>query len=78
MWGVGIASEKNMRKEARELIGDNLKAELAPFSFKHQDGGEIIKEAATAYIPNLWTKISDVLDQSSDENKRYVLSKTIV
>ena len=43
-----------MRKEARELKGDTLKAELAPFSFKHKDGGEVVKEAAIAYIPNLW------------------------
>ena len=39
MWGVAIDSEK-MRKEAKLLIGDNLKAELVPFSFKHSDGGE--------------------------------------
>ena len=73
MWGVSIASEKNMKKEGRELIGDNLKAELAPFSFKHKDGGETIKKAAIAYIPNLWAKISDLLDQNCDENKRYDL-----
>ena len=42
MWGVAIDSEKKMRKEAKLLIGDNLKAELVPFSFKHRDGGEII------------------------------------
>ena len=79
LWGVGIASEKEMRKEARELTGDNLKAELAPFSFKHKDGGEVVKEAAIAYIPNLWMKISDLLDQNCDENKRYIytLSKCV-
>lgn len=45
MWGLDIASEKKMRVEARELVGDNLQSEMVPFSFKHKDGGEIIKEA---------------------------------
>ena len=70
MWGVSIASEKSKRKEACALIGDNLKAELAPFSFKHKDGGEVIKQAAIAYIPDLWQKICDLLDQNSDESNQ--------
>ena len=59
--------DKEMRKEAKLLIGKNLKAELAPFSFKHRDGGEVIQEASMGYIPNLWMKIMDLLDQNSDE-----------
>ena len=70
MWGVAIDSEKKMRKEAKLLIGDSLKAELAPFSFKHRDGGEVIQEAPMAYIPNLWMKIKDQLDQNCDETRR--------
>ena len=72
MWGMATASEKSMREEAKQLIGDNLKAELVPLTFKHRDGGEVIKEAAMAYIPNLWLKISELLDQNSDESKRYI------
>ena len=67
MWGVAVDSEKEMRKEAKLLIGDNLKAQLAPFSFKHRDGGEFIQEAPMVYIPNLWMKIKDQMDQNSDE-----------
>ena len=67
---MAIDSEKKMRKEAKLLIGDNLKAELAPFSFKHRDGGEVIQEAPIAYIPNLWMKIKDQLDQNCDETRR--------
>ena len=67
-WGLTIASEKRMRKVASELIGDNLEAELAPMSFSHKDGGEVIKEAPIAYILRLWEKIED-LNQNSD-NKR--------
>ena len=47
MWGVATGSERSMRAEARDLLGENLKA-------KHRDGGEVIKEAAMAYIPDLW------------------------
>lgn len=71
MWGLDIASEKKMRKEAKQLVGDNLRSEMVPFTFKHRDGGEIIKEAAMAYVPNLWLKIEDLLNQSSDKTKRY-------
>ena len=52
---------------ASELVGDNLEAELAPMSFSHKDGGEVIKEAPIAYIPRLW-EIKDLLDQNSDDN----------
>lgn len=72
-WGIGIASEKKMRHEARELVGDNLCAELAPFSFPHKeaDGGEIIKHVPCAYVPNLWEKIKGLLDQNSDDLRGY-------
>ena len=68
-WGLTIASEKRMRKVASELIGDNLEAELAPMSFSHKDGGEVIKEAPIAYIPRLWEKIEDLLNQNSDNER---------
>lgn len=77
MWGIGIASEKKMRVEAAELVGDNLCAELAPFSFPHQDGGEVIRSAPCAYIPDLWRKIKDMLDQNSDDQRGYALMLTL-
>lgn len=45
LWRIAIALEKSMRKEASDLIGDNLKSKMASFSFKYKDGGEVIKEA---------------------------------
>ena len=51
---------------ASELIGDNLEAELAPVSFSDKDG-EVIKEDPIAYIPHLWEKIEDLLNQNSDD-----------
>ena len=68
-WGITLASERRMRKEASDLVGDNLEAELAPMSFTHKDGGEVIRDAPLAYVPNLWEKIQDLLEQNSD-NKR--------
>lgn len=69
MWGVGIASERKMRIQATELVGDNLQAELVPFSFLHKDGGEVIHDAPCAYIPHLWQKIKDLLDH--DDSRGY-------
>jgi len=65
MWGVGIASEQKMRLKAAELVGNNLGAELTPFSFPHKDGSEEILNAPHAYVPNLWEKVKDLLDQNS-------------
>ena len=69
LWGIAFASEKKMRKEAAELVGDNLEAELVPMSFSHKDGGEVIKDAPIADIPSLWEKVEGLLEQSSDDNR---------
>ena len=70
-WGITLASERRMRKEASDLVGDNLEAELAdPMSFTHKDGGEVIRNAPLAYVPNLWEKIQDLLEQNSDDKRR--------
>ena len=63
-----------MRKEASELIGDNLGAELTPFSFPHKDGGEVIQNAPNAYVLDLWEKIKAMLDQNSDDDRGYTLN----
>ena len=46
--------KKKMRLKADELLGDKFKAEMVPFSFKHQNSGNISKPASMAYIPHLW------------------------
>ena len=55
MWGISIAAEGKMRKEAKEIVGDDVCSESVPFSFSHKDGGEI-KPAAMAHISDLWKK----------------------
>ena len=57
MWGVSIVSEKKMRQEAADLIGDDIKAEMVLFSFSHKDGGDMVKPAPMAYIPKVWQKV---------------------
>lgn len=71
MWGLGLASEGKMRKEATKLVGKNLDAEIVPFAFPHKDGGQVIKNAPYAFIPNLWDKVKDLLDQNSDDHRGY-------
>ena len=74
MWGVSITPEGKIRNEAKELIGDNMNAELVPFPFTHKDGGEEIKPSPMAYVPNLWEKIQCLLEQNQDDHKGYLLS----
>eukprot|EP00731_Ephydatia_muelleri_P002438 Em0001g2438a len=80
--GISIGSERKHRALCRELIGDNLEVELAPFSFKLADGGEEIRGAAHAYTPSLTAKITQLLEQNemrqlaslSSKNCRAVLT----
>ena len=53
-----------MRSEATVLIGDNLKAELAPFHFTNKNGREEIKQAPMAYIPHLSNRVEEILNRN--------------
>ena len=64
-----MASEKRMRTRAKELVGSDLQAEAAPFSFPLPEGGEAICSAPFAYILDLGRRIQMLLD----ENERYTL-----
>ena len=52
-----------MRFKAKNLVGDNLAAENAPFTFSQKEGGEEIRPAPFVYIPNLWDSIKCMLNQ---------------
>ena len=67
MWGVSIASEGNMRKRAKHIVGENLAAEYVPMTFSLKEGGEEVKPAPYSYIPDLWEKIETTIY----ENERY-------
>ena len=64
MWQIEVASEKKMRLKADEFLGYNFKAEMVPLSFKHHNSGNIIKLAPLAYIPHLWDRVENILEQT--------------
>ena len=53
-----------MRKLSNEITGNSLIGEIAPFSFPLASGGEELKEAALVYIPDLVTKVTQMLDDN--------------
>ena len=68
---ISLASERSQRQLAREIIGDNLQAEKAPFSFTKDGGGEEIREIPFVFVPNLIRKVADVVAH----NERYAQVK---
>ena len=62
---MSISSEKRQRELSAELVGGNLEAEAIPLSFPLKSGGEEMRAAAMAYIPNLVGKIESLLEQNS-------------
>eukprot|EP00731_Ephydatia_muelleri_P032590 Em0024g134a len=53
-----------MREISKQIVGDNLKGELAPFSFMLPSGGEEIKGAPLIYIPELVAKVVHLLEEN--------------
>ena len=63
VWGVQIASERQLRSRAMHLTSNQLTAEEALFSFSLKSGGEELKAAPIVYIPHLKIKIFDLLEK---------------
>jgi len=53
-----------MRHISTRIVGDNLKGEIAPFSFRLPSGGEEIKGAPLVYIPELVAKVVHLLEEN--------------
>ena len=51
----GYSGEERMRHICRQIVGDNLKGEMALFSFPLPSGGEELRGAPLVYIPDLCT-----------------------
>ena len=51
-----------MRHISSQIVGDNLKGEIAPFSVTIPSGGEEIKGAPLIFIPHLVDKVVPLLD----------------
>ena len=55
-----------MRHVSRKAVGENLKGELAPFSFSLPSGGEEFRGAPLVFIPDLILKVVFVLLEEND------------
>lgn len=64
--GVEVANEKQMRKASREVIGDNIAGESAPF-YSGTKSGMDIQPGPHVFVPDLMAKIICLLE----ENERY-------
>ena len=58
-----MGSEAKQRALAKDIIGDNIVAELGAFTFRREGGGEEIREVPFAYVPNLIRKVADLVEQ---------------
>ena len=65
-WKINLESEAKERTLATELVGPNLKCENVAFSFSLDGGagGEEIRKAPMAYVPDLVGKVTQLLDQN--------------
>ena len=65
-FGISLASERKLRKEDKSILGDNLTAEEAPFSFSLKSGGEEIRMAPLVCVPNLIDRIIYQLNEHEE------------
>lgn len=63
-WNISLGTEGKERSRARELIGPNLTSESVAFTFSLDGGGEELRKAPMAYVPDLPTKVTQLLDQN--------------
>ena len=61
---VTIASEKVLRKRAAEIIGENIAVEKVPLTFTLKEGGEEVRLRPYGYIPDIWSKIVQLLEDN--------------
>ena len=59
--GVSIACEEKMRTIARGMVGENLRGEMALFSFSLVSGGD---SAPLIYIPDLTQRVIKMLEDN--------------
>ena len=53
-----------MRHICRQIVGDNLKGEMALFSFPLPSGGKELRGAPLVYISDLVEKVVDLLEEN--------------
>eukprot|EP00731_Ephydatia_muelleri_P012033 Em0006g927a len=63
--GICLASERKQRQLAAALVGDNLDAEIAPFTFLTASRNEEIRGAPHAFIPRLQHSVFDLFKDNA-------------
>lgn len=63
-WNIKLSSEAKERSLARELVGPNIAAEAVPLTFPMDNGGNEVRKAPMAYVPNLAAKVVQLLNQN--------------
>ena len=63
MFHISLASERKQRSLAKETVGDNIAAEMVPFTFPAEGRGAEVHAAPFVYVPNLIARVSDTLNQ---------------
>lgn len=66
-----MGSEVKQRALMKNIVGDNITAELGAFTVKRDGGGEEIKEVPFVYVPNLIRKATDLIE----EHRGYYIHK---
>ena len=67
---ISVGSEVKQRALAKEIVGDNLTAEMGAFTVKRDGGGEWVKEVPFVYVPNLIRRASDLVEQHQRYTKK--------
>lgn len=63
-WNISLGTEGKERARAHDLIGPNLTSESVAFTFSLDGGGEELRKAPMAYVPDLPAKVTQLLDQN--------------
>lgn len=58
-----MASERQQRKMARDITGDDLIAERGAFTFALEGGRDELREVPFVYKPNFIAAIADLVDK---------------
>ena len=72
---VSLAGEEMMRHICGQIVGDNLKGDMALFSFPLPSGGEELRGAPLVYIPDL---VKKVLEENQRLEDHDIYTDTII
>ena len=60
---ISVASERKRRDLVKDVVGENMEAEMSAFSFRADGGGKEIREVPYVHVPNLIKKAADVVEE---------------